>query len=351
MKELIFSLETMPFIAVWLSFTFLLVLFATKWVRSLALRKNIIDVPNSRSSHKTPTPRGGGLAFVLGISMGHSVLFFHEGSNLWLLCLHFSSLLIAFIGWIDDQISLSPQTRLILQLVATLVLLIPFQPFSGFSFHMTDFPNWAYWVMLTLFVMWSINLYNFMDGIDGLAAIQAITVSLGGALLCHLNADPVLCLAFLVVAFACAGFIRWNWMPAKIFSGDAGSTYLGILFAGLMVAAASRETFSLLVGLILMGSFYVDATFTLLFRLGKGQKPHQAHRTHTYQKANQAGYSSRRICHAVALINILWLLPLGVLASSKTTMEVYVFFLACLPLVALSLFFKAGSSKIVGHAP
>ena len=342
LKEFIARLETMPFIVAWLFLIFLFVFFATKWVRSIALRQDIMDTPNPRSSHITPTPRGGGLAFVAGISLGHSLLFFYEVNNLWLICLYFSSLVVAGTGWRDDQISLSPTKRLFLQFVATLTLLSAFFPFTTLSVQTVVIPNWACWVLLPLFVMWSINLYNFMDGIDGLSSVQAISVSLGGAMLSYLNGDSLLCFAFIVIASACFGFLRWNWMPASIFSGDVGSTYLGIMFAGLMLAAVSRGTFSLTVGIILMGSFYVDATYTLLVRVIKGQKPHEAHKTHTYQKANRMGHPPNRICKAFALINLFWLVPLAWVASSNAELEIYLFILACLPLVGLSIFYKAG---------
>ena len=342
MKELISRLESMPFIAAWLFFIFLFVLFATKWVRSIALHQGIMDTPSPRSSHITPTPRGGGLAFVTGISIGHSVLFLYELNIQWLICLYFSCLVVAVTGWRDDQISLSPKTRLCLQFVATLTLLSAFFPFTEVSFQRMIIPEWVCWVVLPLFVMWSINLYNFMDGIDGLSSIQGISVSLGGALLSYLNGDSLLCFAFIVIACACCGFLRWNWMPASIFSGDVGSTYLGIMFAGLILAAVSRGTFSLTVGLILMGSFYIDATYTLLARLLKGQKPHEPHKTHAYQKANRVGHPPNRICKAFALINLFWLVPLAWVASSNAGLEIYLLVLACLPLVGLSIFYKAG---------
>ncbi|HEU0080065.1 MAG TPA: hypothetical protein VFQ76_20630, partial [Longimicrobiaceae bacterium] len=154
-------------------------------------------------------------------------------------------------------------------------------------------------------LVWLTNLYNFLDGIDGIAGGEAVAVGgVGGALLWAAGERGLAAVA-LVAAAAGAGFLVWNWQPARIFMGDVGSGFLGFLFGALAVASERVEGPPALVWILLLGVFVVDATLTLLRRAGRGERLHEAHRRHAYQRAVQSGLSHARVAGAVLAIDAL----------------------------------------------
>ena len=159
-------------------------------------------------------------------------------------------------------------------------------------------------------VVWMINLYNFMDGIDGLAGVEAVTVSAVAAILLWSQALDLVT-SCLLLAAAVLGFLFWNWPPAKIFMGDVGSGFLGFVFAVLAIWSGKSGAVPLLIWLLLLGVFIVDATVTLVKRVARGEKLYEAHRSHVYQLAVQAGYSHKQVTLTVLLINIM----LGIVAA------------------------------------
>ncbi len=159
-----------------------------------------------------------------------------------------------------------------------------------------------------LSMVWLTNLYNFMDGIDGLAGAQALCAALAGGVLLWLSDAQGLVLASLALALSSAGFLAWNWPPAKIFMGDAGSGLLGYSFAVLALASAQSGAMPAWIWLILLAPFVLDATLTLLRRMLRGERWHQAHATHLYQRMVQSGYSHKQVTLAVIILNValLW---------------------------------------------
>jgi Fuc2NAc and GlcNAc transferase len=155
-----------------------------------------------------------------------------------------------------------------------------------------------------------INLYNFMDGIDGLAGGQAVLVGLVAAAVSWNAGVPSLAAIALLIAAAAAGFLAWNWAPAKIFLGDVGSGFLGFVFAVIALASELRGTTPLLLWLLLLGVFVFDATLTLTRRVFHGDRWYDAHRSHAYQRAVQAGYSHQQVTTACLTLTAL----LGALA-------------------------------------
>ncbi len=174
-------------------------------------------------------------------------------------------------------------------------------------------------VLAVVGIMWLINLYNFMDGIDGLAGGEAVSVALvGGVLLSFVGATGI-ALAVFSLAAAVAGFLVLNWPPAKIFMGDVGSGLLGYAFAVLALASDRTGAVPLVVWILLLGVFIVDATATLIRRVMNGERWYEAHRSHAYQRAVQAGYSHRTVTIAVLALNgLLALAAIGV--SAKPTL-------------------------------
>ena len=273
---------------------------------------------NERSSHKTPTPRGGGYAFVVITSL-FSLIWLYFKDNLehhtYITTLTLSGMCIAYLGWLDDRYNISAKLRFSCQLIAVglCVYTLP----SVFSEFM---PLYAEKALITLAWVWFINLYNFMDGIDGIAAVQATFMALLMSIFMP-SIAPIL----LVLSGAVMGILRFNWHPARVFMGDVGSTYLGFILAGFMFYSL---TLNLVAGfwtsLIISSIFILDATFTLIKRLIKGKAPWQAHKEHFYQRATSMGMSHSQVVIRVVLINTLFGLN-AILAFAAPSIGGYIF--------------------------
>jgi Fuc2NAc and GlcNAc transferase len=262
--------------------------------------QQLLDIPNDRSSHTQPTPRGGGVGFVIAFALTSTIASFLLPSSLPLFPLWLILLPLVIIGLIDDRQGVPSSIRYLVQLssagIATAYLGAFPQPWLlGFGMFGSIVA-----IALTLIGMTAIiNFYNFMDGLDGLVA-GCTAVQLGFlALYLH---QPIL---WLLVA-ALLGFLVWNWSPAKIFMGDVGSTTLGatVAFALLNSDKNTSQTWSALaIALPLLG----DAIYTLFRRLLRRENIFKAHRSHLYQRLQQFGWSHPR----VALIYIGLTLLIG----------------------------------------
>lgn len=310
----------------------------TKWIRSYALRTDLLDVPNARSSHTQPTPRSGGIAIASVSLLGFAVLYFTRVLDQDL----FYALLvgggaIALVGYIDDRRHLSAKVRLLVHLGAALWGLL----WLGMGEIGTEefaAPSWFSYLLGMIGIAWLLNLFNFMDGIDGIAASEAAFVTLSGVLLAVVGGkDTGVAAAAFVLGTACLGFLAWNWPPAKIFMGDVGSGYIGFVIALLTIAAGRGDPSSLLAWLILSGVFVTDATVTLLRRLLRGERVYQAHRSHGYQWLARRWSSHKRVTVAVILINFAWLLPCAVAALLWPHAAPVIAIAAFSPLIALAL--------------
>jgi Fuc2NAc and GlcNAc transferase len=298
-------------------FGFIIILFIswllTGYIRIYALKHEVLDVPNERSSHTAVTPRGGGLAIVLLFLGGTAAL--TVGGLLpvkFMIALAGGGALIAGVGWLDDQINLSAMLRAAVHLVAAVWALYWLGGMPDLELGFTRLPLHLFGTILAVIIMvWLINLYNFMDGIDGLAGTEAICVSVIGGLFLAGSGHLNLAWACFILALSCAGFLIWNWPPAKIFMGDVGSAFLGYTFAVLAVASENTKAMPLLVWVVLLGVFITDATITLIRRILREERWYEAHRTHAYQYAVQAGFSHKQVTVAVLVLN----LGLGIIAK------------------------------------
>ncbi|MBM6446965.1 glycosyltransferase family 4 protein [Pseudomonas sp. MIL9] len=319
--------------------------FSLTWaLRRYALSRSLMDIPNARSSHSVPTPRGGGVAIVLAFTLALFMLLFAGlmASPVFAAMAGAGSV-IAIIGFMDDHGHIAARWRLLGHFTASIWLLswmggLPAVELFGHTFDL----GWLGNVLAAFYLVWLLNLYNFMDGIDGIASVEAICVCLGACLLYWVAEDLDLIWAPLLLAAAVAGFLFWNFPPAKIFMGDAGSGFLGIVLGALSIQAAWASAEMLWGWLILLGVFIVDATFTLFRRLLRGDKVYEAHRSHAYQYASRRFGSHLKVTSVVALINLLWLLPiaLGVVRFGLDSSLGLI--LAYAPLVALAIRFRAG---------
>ena len=244
------------------------------------LSRRLLDQPNARSSHRQPTPRGAGLAFVVvsaGSSLTACVWFATPFSPLPQSVLPLVALPLAVVGLLDDRLNLPASWRYGVQLL-TASLILWLSPIS--------FP-WQMLLLVIVAVTAVINFTNFMDGLDGLVA-GCMAVALSAVALRVASPWPIW-----VLVGALLGFLIWNWSPAKVFMGDVGSTFLGAVFAGLVLQAPNwAEALGLLlVATPLLG----DACLCVPRRLLAGQRVFQAHRLHLFQRLHQAGWSHARV--------------------------------------------------------
>lgn len=322
-------------------------LTGTAVLRRYALSNSLIDIPNARSSHVLPTPRGGGVAIVVSFVLS-AVLLALTGQVQWSLtwAIAVPGSAVAVIGFLDDHGHIPASWRLLGHFIAAITGLVllgglaPIQLF-GTSVNLAG----AGYVFGSLYLVWLLNLYNFMDGIDGLASMEAIFVCLGGALLYVASGNIEFVWGPVALALAVAGFLYWNFPPARIFMGDAGSGFLGITLGVLSLQAAWVNPALLWGWLILLGVFIVDATCTLVVRLVKGEKVHVAHRSHAYQYASRQFGGHLPITLAVTGINLIWLLPIALLVAAGSLDGFFGLLIAYVPLILLALRFKAGQRE------
>ncbi|ARS48518.1 glycosyltransferase family 4 protein [Pseudomonas sp. GD04158] len=319
-------------------------LVMTGALRRYALSRSLMDIPNSRSSHSVPTPRGGGVAIVLAFLAASPVLALADllhWAVMWALLGAGAG--VAVIGFLDDHGHIAARWRLLGHFVAAIWALfwlggLPPLSLFGMSFDL----GWLGHTLAALYLVWLLNLYNFMDGIDGIASLEAICVCIGGALLFVLSGHADEAALPLLMAAAVAGFLFWNFPPARIFMGDAGSGFLGVSLGILSLQAAWVAPQLLWSWLILLGVFVVDATFTLLRRLLRGDKVYEAHRSHAYQYASRRFGRHLPVTLAVGAINLLWLLPIALWVGAGGLDGVLGVVLAYTPLLALAVRFRAG---------
>lgn len=283
-------------------------LAASWWGTGLMLRfakaRALLDVPNERSLHSTPMPRGGGIAIVVVVLAG--ILVGTAGG--WIrgsiaLALIPSGLAVALVSWLDDRRGMPQWARFLVHLAAAGWVVYCFGPVETLEAGGTLRLGMLGPVLTVLGIAWMANLFNFMDGIDGLAAGEALTVGLAAMLLCWRAGDLEPAWLAALVAVAAAGFLPWNWSPARIFLGDVGSVFLGFMLASLGVLTAQRGDVPAIGGLVLLGVFFLDATVTLLRRFARRERWFVAHRSHAYQRAVQAGLTHAQVTGAVMALN------------------------------------------------
>jgi Fuc2NAc and GlcNAc transferase len=327
-------------------------LLLTGLLRRYALARSLLDIPNARSSHSIPTPRGGGVAIVISFLLALPLL---AGMGLldWSLtwALVGAGAGVALLGFIDDHRHVAARWRLLGHFAAAGWALLWLDGAPPLRLFGSDVQlGWIGVVLAALYLVWLLNLYNFMDGIDGLASIEAICVCLSGALLVMLTGagagQIALYLLPLLLAAAVLGFLVWNFPPARIFMGDAGSGFLGISIGILSLQAAWAAPQLLWCWLILLGVFIVDATFTLGRRLQRGDKVYEAHCSHAYQHAAQRYGRHLPVTLAVLAINLLWLLPVALAVAVGVVDGLLGLAVAYAPLIWLAARFRAGKPEL-----
>ncbi len=272
------------------------------WFRGWAVRRALLDVPNARSSHRVPTPRGGGVGIVAGFAAGFA-LWMAMGGVIsprglgWLV----GAFLVAAISFVDDLRSLSAPARLATHLLAALLLTVVGVQEQGL-------PLLLALVLAFLWVALVTNIYNFMDGIDGLAAGQAVVAGLAYAAAGMLIRNPLVAASGALLAAASAGFLIFNLPPARLFMGDVSSTFLGFNFAALALLGnlgVGGGKLPVEFGVVVLAPFLFDGVVTLGRRVARGERWYEAHRSHYYQRLVQAGLSHGQVSAAYAVLALI----------------------------------------------
>ena len=324
---------------------FVLAFGFTYFMRAYALKKNIIDNPNERSSHSVPTPRGGGVAVVCSYLLALAILMYSQQLTLHIgFTLIAAGFVIALLGFLDDHGHINSMLRLVIHFLVAIGVVISLDGFSEVAVFNGLQLGFITNIIAVLFLVWLLNLYNFMDGINGIASVEAITTTVSIVILYYmlnssLNSDLLWLLATCVF-----GFLLWNFPKAKIFMGDACSGFLGLTL-GILALIALKENLALFCAwIICLGVFVVDATYTLIKRVLNGHKMYDAHRSHSYQILSRRWGSHTPVTLIVAAINLFWLFPIAYITVTQhwAYPEIAVL-IAYLPLILIAIKLKAGN--------
>ena len=297
----------------WLALiTFVISTCGVAAIRYWALRHNLVDLPNERSSHSVPTPRGGGLAILAAFLLALPLAWQYAGD--WppgaFVAFLGGALVVGAVSWLDDLRSLSYAVRLGAHTLAAMIAL------AGIGTPAVVGLPWGgnlqlSWLALPLALLWIVgltNAYNFMDGIDGMAGGQGVVAGAGWFLVATLAGQPMTAASGILLGAASLGFLVHNLRPSRIFLGDVGSTFLGYSFAVLALIAGQKNPQLLLAGVFLVWPFVFDTGLTLLRRMRNRENIFVPHRSHFYQRLVIAGSSHRSVMLiyiALALIGVV----------------------------------------------
>lgn len=287
-------------------------------IRILSSHK-IFDVPNARSAHQVPTPRGGGIGIIAGLCGGLFVAYLY-GLPIPHLPLIAGVLMVAIAGLLDDCLFGIPIViRLGVQLIAATFIAISSGGLTRLPFPEPlnlPVPDYVAQCLAVIWIVAVANIYNFLDGIDGYAGLQGVLAGIGLALL----GEEMLMVAGLAIAGACFGFLMHNWHPARIFMGDVGSATLGFLFAALpfelLPEIRSKSVFILS---IFLWFFLADGFATLITRLLQHEKFWLPHRRHLYQRLHITGVNQNIFVCWMGSVSLVFVLAAGLVWKSHSS--------------------------------
>jgi len=310
--------------------------------QKIAFRKQIIASVNHRSLHNVSTNSGAGI--VLSVSFFLCLLFLFNLKFItftYLLTIGLGGLLASFVGIFDDKFDISSRKKFLLQ--ALLVVL----PFVYQLFPMIRALNstslLAISIMYFVFYISIINLINFIDGIDGMLSSAVIFVSFCFVILIMKDNNPEnlhLEITFMLLAILFLSFLIFNWPPAKIFMGDAGSIFVGFVFASLFVSSVEIYGLSVIWKWIIVSSYYMGDTITTnLIRILTIKKWYVAHRSHAYQNLARLLGSHKKVTTGILVYKLLIVFPMFLLILDQPKYEVIIAILLLFPPVILAIKF------------
>lgn len=273
-------------------------------IRLLIKKQSLIsiqDFPKDRSLHAYPIPRTGGLGIIFGFFPVTLLASFFYSIKLPLLVI-VGFFIVFVISLIDDIKDLSPSIKLLFQIIAIAILIYNYFAFISYN----------YLVIFSIFFLslWFLNLYNFMDGLDGLCGFMSLIGFLFFSILFY-NKNIHLSLFSLIYLGSVLAFLIFNFPPAKIFLGDAGSISLGYIFLFLSLESILKNNTGLINIILLFFIFIYDATTTLLRRIFRGKKPWEAHREHLYQRLATSPFGKKKTLYLyMSLISLSFILSM-----------------------------------------
>jgi UDP-GlcNAc:undecaprenyl-phosphate GlcNAc-1-phosphate transferase len=268
-----------PIVAALVTLTFIAAILSGRFAMVIQ------DIPNERSLHAKPTPRTGGIGLIAGLLCGWAVI----GNTLWW-WLVLPLLVLFAVSLADDMRGLPVRQRLLSQLASAAILVWGSGLFAQQGMLIA--------LLVLLFSVWMTNLFNFMDGSDGLAGGMALFGFGSYGIAAWLTHNPSLAVLNLTIAAAAASFLYYNFHPAKVFMGDAGSIPLGFLVAAMGLLGWQQGSWEPWFPVLVFSPFIVDASVTLLKRTLRGVKVTEAHREHYYQRLIQLGWGHRNVALA-----------------------------------------------------
>jgi Fuc2NAc and GlcNAc transferase len=271
----------------------------TYFVKNYAIKKSLLSQVNERSSHKIPTPHGGGIAISVTWFIGLIYLYFNNQIDQSLFYALIFGFIISVVSFFDDMYELSAKLRLAVQSSVAVIGIWVIGGFEHLDLGIFSIENQIITnIFAFLLIVWFINLYNFLDGINGYAGSEAVFLCVAGFILFGGS-------HFIVLAVCVLGFLFWNYNQAKIFMGDVGSTLLGYNVAIFTLYYANQQSTDFWIWIILFALFWFDATVTLIRRKLNREKLSQAHKKHAYQRLTQAGWSHFKVTNYAIVINLL----------------------------------------------
>lgn len=315
-------------------FFILVSVIATKIFCLLAKNTKLMDKPNERSLHVTPTVRGGGLVFISLFLLSIPVAgYYYAVSLLDLSVLFLGTLFIALISFCDDMYHLSAKARFAVQCIVAGIIAVTALP-DTLNFVVFSLAN-PYLIMGLIFfiTLWAINHFNFMDGLDGFCGSQALFLFFAYALLFSVHSAFFYQDMCWILVFGLIGFLVFNFPPAKLFMGDVGSATLGFISFYLALIGQQKYQIPIMYWFILNGLFLFDATITLLRRIYKKEQWFAAHRKHAYQRLKQYGLNTRLILLGQLCINFVLFVFISLIQLHKINPNIIFVFCLILFLV------------------
>lgn len=318
-------------------------------VRRWGLRRQVLDIPNERSSHTSPVPRAGGIGIVATVMGGYLAGSLIAGYPIsWGFLI--GGVLIAAVSFIDDLRDLPFYVRLFAHSIAAALLIADSGAITEISYSVSGSAVSLGILAVPLTfgaILWMINAYNFMDGIDGIAGLQALVAAAGWVIFAAIFGDNEVKWLALSIGGSAIGFLVLNWSPARIFMGDVGSAFLGFTFAAVPLLALNTPNVPRglvpLFALLVVFPFVFDTVFTFFRRLTNREKVWKAHRSHLYQRMviNGASHASVTLLYG-ALAATTTLAVVGLMSASETAVA---FVLLSVLTVSTILLLKASKKR------
>lgn len=322
---------------------FLLTILGVHVFRRIAVKFDIVAKRNFRTLHKVDVPKGSGLVFSL-VYISLIFILWIQGavsdSLAQVICL--GGLAATVFGFVDDVIDVPAIIKLFIQISLSSFTVFSLGDVSLLLEKNTPLLDLGLlgWFFSIGILVWLMNLYNFMDGVDGMAASGTVflcgTIS---SLLFFVNGNAELGLIVALLASSCLGFLIYNWPPASIFMGDAGSVFIGYIFGALIIYCMLKNEISIWTWLTVFGYFGIDTTTTLILRVVRVKKWYGAHRSHAYQNLARIWDSHSKVTGLVLAYHVLWVLPLTIFSVKYTQYQEFICLLAICPIIIWTLKF------------